>query len=338
MSVPSAGPLARAVQALSIIVVAGAALLAAGCGSSGGASAKSDHYPSKTITFLVWTSPGGKADTSARTLAPLLEKQLGGHIVVKNETGGGGVAAVEDLVNAPPDGYTIMEASPTLITLPSEPGVHFKVSSDIQPLAVGSEVPYLIVVPANSPFKSLKDMLAFAKANPGKLKVGGPFAIGNHRLHWVRFEQAAGIKATWVPFDGSAESDAAVAGGKIPVATSTDPKNIKQLVDAGKVRALGVSATSRLKDLPDVPTYKELGIDFTRTSWDAVVTRQGVPQPIVDKLASAIQAAFNTDVWKKYREQQDAAADPDGPAALQKQFTAEEQEADRIIRSIGSGG
>ena len=211
-------------QARIVTGLCAGALLFAGASV---AFAQSDSFPTKNLTVLVWSSAGGKADLVTRAMTPLLAKILGQDVVVKNVVGGGGTAAVNQLVAQPADGYTMLTVSPTLPALYSEPGVTFT-PDDIQPVCVTSTVPFTIMVPANSPFHTLKDLITYAKANPGKLNVGGPFAIGSHRVQWVQFQEAAGIQATWIPFDGSKEADLAVAGGNVDAGTSTKSRQCEK--------------------------------------------------------------------------------------------------------------
>lgn len=299
---------------------------------SGVVFAQAGNFPDKPITILVWSSPGGKADTITRDIAPLLGKELGTNVVVKNVVGGGGTLAVDNLVSQPANGYTLLTASPTIAALYSEPGVHFT-ESEVQPVCVTSTVPFALMVPANSPFKNLKQFISYAKAHPGKLHVGGPFAVGSHRVQWVEFQRAAGIQATWIPFDGSKEADLAVAGGHVDAGTSTNPQDVKSLVQAGKVRVLAVSSAQPIAGI-DAPTYEQDGINFTHLLWTALVTRSGLPQAVLQKLTNACFAAMRTPTWKTVENRMDTQVSFMQPSAIEKTIQDEAQTAAAIRKSL----
>lgn len=316
---------------LVVSIVAVLTLAVSGCVRQPAAPA----FPAKPLTSVVWSGAGGVADTTARTLAPLLEKELGQPVVVENKAGGGGAAGVNYMLAQPGDGYTFMTVTPTLASMFSESGITFK-PDDFQPIVLINLQPYIMIVPASSPLKTFDEFLGFARANPGKLKIAGPFATGGHRVHWEKLAEAANISATWVPFDGSGEADLAVLGGQVDAGSTNNLANVSRQVQAGKLRVLVVTTEKRLEDLADVPTAKERGINFSFFNWSASVTKKGVPQAALDKLVDAHKKAMQTQEWKAYLKNQGmldgSAMSPDEIRAL---IDREKRDAEELKKKLG---
>jgi putative tricarboxylic transport membrane protein len=263
--------------------------------------AAAQDYPLKPITILCWSEPGSPVDIYARIMARLMGRELGQNMVVENRTGADGLIAVNQLLRQPADGYTIMANTTSLATLASEASATFK-PDDLQLIARSQLDPYGLVVPASIPFRSIDELVKYARANPNKITVGGVFQMSAHRVAWEVFAETAKIKATWIPYKGGGPALTAVAGGHVDVA-ATNPGNVKPFVTAGKVRVLAISADRRLADFPDVPTYKERGWDVVRYQWRGMMTRAGVPKPALERLIAAMQKAQQTADWKSYLEQ-----------------------------------
>ncbi len=293
-------------------------------------------YPTKPVTLIAWSAAGSKIDTVCRLIAKIGSPELGQTIVVENKEGGGGVMGVNELLSRPADGYTIAMVAPTLSTMFLEPGITFK-PDDFTPIMFNEFDPFLIVVPASGPLKTFKDLIDFAKANPNKLKIGGAFATGNHRNHWESLAEAAGITGTWVPFDGSGQAHTAIAGAQLDAISSTDPAQAKQLMSQGKVRILAVSTEQRVAGLPDVPTYKEMGVNYTRTMWNGLVVKKGVPDQIVEKITQSLTKALQgSQEWKDYLKRQDALDGVGRPAKeLMDAILKEMEDSARIKKKLG---
>ncbi len=268
-----------------------AALLAA-------SGARADDYPSKPITILCWSKPGSPVDVYARVVSQLLSKQIGQPVVVETKTGGGGVVAANTMLSRPADGYMVLAVTDSLTTVFGEPGVTFK-PTDFQMIARGEIDPFAIIVKGDSPFKSLKDLIGYAKAHPGDLTVSGPFALSAHRVHWEGLAQKAGVTSTWIPYAGGSAAVLAVAGGDAKAGVS-NPGNLKAQVAAGKIRIIGVATEQRLADFPNVPTYKEQGYDYITYHWRGIAAKAGTPRPIVDKLAQALHAVQQDPAYQDY--------------------------------------
>ena len=164
-------------------------------------AASAQQYPARPVTLLCWSAAGSPVDLYARIMAKLLTAELGQNVVVENRPGGSGIIMVNTLLRAPADGYTIAANTITLATLFGEPNAGFK-PDDLQMIARSQIDPYGLIVHASTPFKTIDDLVAFARRKPDYINVSGPFTISGHRVAWELFAEAARIKATWVPYPG----------------------------------------------------------------------------------------------------------------------------------------
>lgn len=296
-------------------------------------SGQAQQYPARPVTLLCWSAPGSPVDLYARVMAKLLTTELGQTVVVENRTGGSGIIMVNTLLKAPADGYTIAANTITLAALFSEPTASFK-PDDLQMIARSQVDPYGLIVHTSTPFRNIDELIAFARKRPGFINIGGPFAMSGHRVAWEVFAEAAKIKTTWVPYQGGGPALTAVAGGHVDAA-ATNPGNVKPLMQAGKVRVLAVSSDKRLEDFPDVPTYKERGWNVVRYQWRGVMARAGLPKPIMDRLAAAIQKAQQTAEWKNYLRQVTQLDGFQGPDAFRVQLLQDMQEMEAVKKKLG---
>jgi putative tricarboxylic transport membrane protein len=295
--------------------------------------AQAQQYPTRPITILCWSAAGSPVDLYARVMAKLLSSELGQNVVVENRTGGSGIIMVNTLLRAPADGYTIAANTITLATLFSEPSAGFK-PEDLQMVSRSQVDPYGLIVHTSTPFKTIDDLVAFARKKPEYINISGPFAMSGHRVAWEVFSEAAKIKATWVPYPGGGPALNAVAGGHVDAA-ATNPGNVKPLMAAGKVRVLAVSSDKRLDDFADVPTYKERGWDVVRYQWRGIMAKAGTPKPVVDRLAAAIQKAQQTPEWKTYLKQVTQLDGFQGPDAFRAQLLQDMKEMETVKKKLG---
>ncbi len=308
-------------------IVVGIAALAAAAGAA------AQVYPVRPVTILCWSAAGSPVDIYARTMARLLTVELGQNVIVENRTGGSGIIMVTNLVRGNADGYTIAANTLTLATLFSEKTAQFK-SDDLQMIARSQIDPYGLIVHTSTPFKTIDQLVAFARKKPEFINVGGPFAMSSHRVAWEVFSEAAKIKTTWVPYPGGGPALTAVAGGHVDAA-ATNPGNVKPMIDAGKVRVLAVSSEKRLADFPDVPTYKERGWNVVRYQWRGMMAKAGTPKPVVDRLATAMQKAQQTQEWKTYLQRVSQLDGFQGPDAFRAQLTQDTRETEVVKKKLG---
>ena len=303
------------------------------CVLAAAGTVSAQQYPARPITVLCWSAAGSPVDLYARVLAKLLATELAQNVIVENRTGGSGIVMVNQLLRAPADGYTIAANTITLAALFSEPNVTFK-PDDLQLVARSQVDPYGLIVHASTPFRTLDAFIAYARKKPGYLNVAGPFAMSGHRVAWEVFADMAKIKTTWVAYQGGGPALTAIAGGHVDAA-ATNPGNVKPMIDAGKVRVIGVSSDKRLEDFPDVPTYKERGYDLVRYQWRGIMARAGTPKPVIDRLTAAIQKAQQTNEWKAYLKQVTQLDGFQGPEDFRKQLLDDMREMDLVKKKLG---
>ena len=250
------------------------------------------EYPERPISMIVAAAPGGGTDVMARTLVPFFEKYLGGaSITVINKPGAGTEIGATALAKAKPDGYTIgMTNTPHMIAIPIERKAAFHMLESFEPMANLVTDPAAFNVRAESPFKTLDDLVAYARENPRAVTVGTSGIGGDDHLAMLMFEKVAGIELTHVPFPSGAPNRAAMLGGHIAVGAFNISEAI-EFVKEGKVRCLGTMAEKRWEMAPDIPTFKEQGYDVVMDAGRGMAAPKGIPQERLDKLLSALSKA-----------------------------------------------
>jgi tripartite-type tricarboxylate transporter receptor subunit TctC len=292
------------------------ALAALATGFLGSATAQS-AYPSKTVTMVVPTAAGGTTDLSARMLAQALGPVLGQTVVVDNKGGGNGNIAASIVKRAEADGYTLlMQYSGYHVISPHITKQKQWDQGDFQPVANVISAPQIIVVRADLPVKTLPELIAYAKANPGKLNYA---SSGNGSLQHVTgamLEQQGGIKMVHVPYKGTGPALQDLLGGQVDLTFGTAPPFMPHIA-SGKLRVLAVTGKQRLPSLPDVPTTAEAGYPkVDATSWFAVFAPAGVPKAVVDKLTADIRTVVQSPTFQQKAQEQGATADYQTPAQL----------------------
>ena len=270
------------------------------------AVAVSQDYPTKAVTLVCGMDPGGVVDVATRVLVDGTKKILGQDILVENKPGASHMVAASYVVNSKPDGYTLFTATDApFVRAPHMMKLTFDPITEMTPIIFYGIFTHFVVVPADSPFKTLKDMLLFAKQNPGKLTFGN---AGFGQVPHLAMESMAletGMKITHVPFAGENKEIAALLGGHLMAAGIAIESSISQ-VQAGKLRALGIlQGDARLKAFPDIPTLKEAAKEFgmkSSVSYPGLLLAgpKGLPEPIVKKLADVFDAGRKTPVFQKY--------------------------------------
>ena len=283
-------------------------MLASLAAAFAGAAAAQAAYPSKTVTMVVPTAAGGTTDLSARMLAQALGSVLGQSVVVDNKGGGNGNIAASIVKRAEADGHTLfMQYSGYHVISPHITKQKQWEQADFQPVANVISAPQIIVVRADLPAKTLPELIAYAKANPGKLNYA---SSGNGSL------QQGGIKMVHVPYKGTGPALQDLLGGQVDLTFGTAPPFMPHIA-SGKLRVLAVTGKERLASLPDVPTTAEAGYPkVDATSWFAVFAPAGVPKPVVDKLTADIRTVVQSAAFKQKAQEQGATADYQTPTQL----------------------
>jgi len=268
-------------------------------------STHSQSFPAgKPITIIVPYAAGGTTDTGARLLAPRLEEELSTKVIVTNKPGAASQLALTGLVSSAPDGYTLSYAVlPTVITHYADPGRDAPYArKDFQPVALHHLTPAVLAVQVSSPYKTLKDFVEAARANPGKLTVSDSGLMANPHMSVLMLEKAAGVRLGSVHFDGGAPSVTALLGGHV-TALAGGTSDAVAHVKSGKFRVLGVAAEQESEFLPGVPTMKSQGYDVVTVSATGILAPAGTPQAVVDILAAAIRKVVaNEEHQKKLRD------------------------------------
>jgi tripartite-type tricarboxylate transporter receptor subunit TctC len=276
---------------------------------AGGAAAQG-AYPNKPITLIVPTAPGGTTDIAARMLAEPLGKALGQTVIVDNRGGAsGGIAAVA-VKRAEPDGYTLlMQYSGYHVITPNvnKQPAQWE-AKDLQAVANVLNAPQVIVVREGLPVKTLAELVAYAKANPGKLSYASSGSGSLQHVTGAMLEQQAGITMTHVPYKGTGPALQDLLGAQVDLTFGTPPPYMP-FIQSGKLRALAVTGNTRVASLPSVPTVAEAGLPkLDATSWFGVFAPAKTPKPIVDKLAAEIAKLMATPAFQQKAAELGAAA------------------------------
>lgn len=271
--------------------------------ASGAALAQA--WPAKPVTLLVPFPPGGSTDAIARTLGAKLQEQLGGSFVVDNRGGAGGTIGTAAVKRSAPDGYSILVTSlgPLVIGPHLLKNVGYDPTKDLDYISVAVQAPNVLVVPAASPHKSMADVLAYEKANPGKMSFASSGNGSSDHITAELFWQQTGTSGLHIPYKGGGPVMTDLLGNQVDASFMNINTALPQ-VKAGKLRALSITSAKRSPVLPDVPTMDELGIKGLQVySWQAVAAPKGLPADIKQKLHAGIVTALNApDVKPKLLE------------------------------------
>jgi tripartite-type tricarboxylate transporter receptor subunit TctC len=260
-----------------------------------GAVAQVADFPNKAITLVVPLAPGGSNDILARLVGQKLERKFGKPVIIENRPGAGGITAALGVVRGASDGYTLITASSTMMSLNITIRKHipYDPRKDLTPIALLARVPFALVVNPALPVKSVDDLVKLAKEKPGQLSFATPGPGTFHHLNAEIFKSTFGLSLVHVPYKGTAPGLQDVAAGHVSFMFADVPP-ARALIESGKVRALGVTTAQRIKAVPDVPPLAEVGIpNYNAASWHTITTTGGVPKDIVDKLAAEIRAVMS---------------------------------------------
>ena len=272
----------------SVRALAAATALAASFFLAPGAFAQ-DAYPNKPIRLIVPFAPGGSSDVLARIMAEELRVELGQSVVVENKPGAGGNIGGDLVAKAAPDGYTLLlaAAGPTVINPSLYTKMSFNPAVDLAPVTLLVRDHNLMAVNPSVPANTVKEFIAYAKANPNKLSFGSPGNGSPAHRGGELFNQMAGVSMTHVPYKGSGPAMNDLIAGQITVMIDNMPALLPQ-VQAGRLRALAVASDSRASGAPDIPTVSESGLPgFTFTAWKGLMVPAATPKSIIAKLHAA---------------------------------------------------
>lgn len=301
-------------------------------GSSQAADAQPAWKPSKPIVFIVPFPPAGINDVLARTVAQRLSNALGQPVVVENRPGASGNIGAEALVRAAPDGHTIgILNSIHAVNAAFYRKLPYDVTSDLVPVAPLGESPLVLATNPHTPYKSVPELIAYAKANPGKINYGGP---ASYPLEMIK--TMAGVDITNIPYKGSGPTINDMIAGHIDLATGPLLEYMPH-VNSGKLKLLAVGSANRLKTLPNVPTVAESIPGYDITVWYGVFAPKGTPTPVVERLRTEIRTIMSDAAIRAKMNglSVDTAFSEAGVAGLTSRLTRETQRAHQIVAKTG---
>ena len=301
------------------------------------ASAAAQSYPSKPLKIVVGYPPGGSGDFLTRLAADELQKELGQPVVVENKPGAGSNIANEFVARAPNDGYTILNAGHMEINRATYKKLSYDPDKDFAPVTLVATGPTLVCVNNNLPVHDLKELIAYAKANPGKLfHASAGYGSAPH-LASVLFESVAGIKFTHVQFKGGGPATQSLLAGDTQVNFATAP-TVMGFIRAGRIRALAVSSRDGSPSIPGIPGAEKAGLPgYDFTFWFGLFVPAGTPQPAIQKLhAAMLKGLAKPDVRDKIALQGMDATPSASPAAFQAQIDKETPYWAKLIADSGA--
>lgn len=290
-------------------------------------------YPSKPIRLVVPYPPAGATDVIGRMVAQKLSTELGQQVIVENKGGAGGSIGAAFVANSPPDGYTLLLGALTSHSINSalQPNLPFDLGKDFAPIGIVGQVPLVFVVHPDLPVKSLKELMAYAKANPGLSMASSGNGSPQH-MALELFKATAKVDMLHVPYKGSGPAMADLLGGQVKTMIETTPSALPQ-IKAGKLRALAVTTNKRFEYLPDVPTTAEAGLpDFVVTSMFGLLAPSKTAPAIVAKLAQALEKIINTPEVKEQLLAQGVMAEYIKPDESRRRIQAEVDKWTRVAR------
>ncbi len=263
-----------------------------------------ETYPSKPIRMILPMNPGGVTDILGRTMGQKLAERLGQPFVSENRPGAGGNIGLEIASKARPDGYTVVLSPPAIVVSPSlYKKLNYDPVKDLEPISLVAEIPNVLVVRPSLPVNSLKEFVAFARRNPGKLNFGsGGLGTTNHLVGEI-LNNIEKIKIVHVPYKGVNQAMVAMMGGEVDMVAIGAPSSLPH-IQSGKVKALAVLNKERLPSLPNVPTAKEAGIEnFEVSAWYGLLAPAGTPRDIINRLnAEWVRIAATTDARESIKK------------------------------------
>ena len=299
-------------------------------------SAVAQAYPNRPVRMIVGTAAGGSTDMIGRLVGQWLTERLGQQFVIENRPGGGTNIATEAAAKATPDGYTLLvAATSSAINATLYEKLSFNFIRDIAPVASLIRVPNIIVVNLAMPAKTLPDLIAHAKANPGKINAASPGSGTGPHMSGELFKMMAGISMAHIPYRGTAPANTDLLGGHVQLLFTSMPSAIG-LIKAEKLRALAVTTATRSPKLPDVPTVGETVAGYEASTWWGIAAPKGTPSAIIDKLNREINAAFADAKMQARLSDLDGTLIPGSPAQFAKLIADETAKWAKVVKFSGA--
>lgn len=268
---------------------------------AGAAGAAAQDYPVRPVTIVVPYTPGGSTEIMSRLVGQKLEEKLGKPVLIEMKPGAGTVIGASAVAKSVPDGYTLLMATPTpmAINVAIYKNLPYDPRTDLVPLAMVAQAPFILLVNPSLPVSSVQELIGFAKANPAQLSYGSGGVGAPHHLYAELLKSMTGIQMTHVPYKGSLPALNDVVAGHIQLMFCDIPP-AAGMIQAGKVRAIGVSTKARLAAFPQVPTVDESGVPgFDVAGWFMLTAPAETPRPIIDKLHATLKSILAAPEMKE---------------------------------------
>jgi tripartite-type tricarboxylate transporter receptor subunit TctC len=293
-------------------------------------------YPAKPVRILIGFSPGGGADVVARSLSPRLAEALGQQIVVENRAGANGIIAAELAAKAPPDGYTLLMAPGNYAFAPAmDSKLSVDMTTAFAPVSLLAETPLLVVVHPSLPVKNLRELIALAKAHPGKLSYASGGIGGSGHLAVELFRTMTQVQAVHIPYKGNGAAIADLIGGQVPFCFCTLP-SVFPHVKSGRLRPLAVTTARRSPAAADIPTVAEAGVPgYEVSQWYGLLAPAGTPTPIIERLNSEVGKALKHPEVRSRLQSEGAEAVGSSPQEFGAFFKAEITKWTRTVQRAG---
>ena len=303
--------------------------------AGGGAASAQSAFPTKPVHIYVPYAAGGGVDILTRTLGDVVSRQWGQTVVVENRPGAGGVVASQALVQSPPDGYALIMVASGHATNPFlYPKIPYDTFKDFTPISLLASSPNILLVRADSPFKSVADVIAQARAKPGSLSVSHSGTGTSTHLAVELFKSLAKVDINAIPYKGGAPAINDLLGGQIQLSFNNGPELVGQL-QAGTVRALAVTSGKRAPFLPDVPSIGETVPGYDTEVWWGLLGPGGMPRDVVEKLSHDFVAALNSDAVRERLTKLGAEPIGSTPQAFDKKIHDDYEKWGPIIQAAG---
>jgi tripartite-type tricarboxylate transporter receptor subunit TctC len=309
--------------------------LAAGAAAVPAASriARAQTYPARPVRIIVGFPPGGAADTTARLVGQWLSERLGQPIIIENRAGAAGNIGTEAAVKAPADGYTLLlVVTNNTVNATLYDKLNFNFIRDIAPVASVARVPSVLDVNPAVPVRTVPELIAYAKANPGKLNMGSSGIGGAQHVSGELFKMMTGVNLVHVPYRGGALAVADLLAGQVQVVFDVLPESIGH-IRAGKLRPLAVTSATRSEALPDVPTMSDFVPGFETSTWFGIGVPRNTPAAIIDRLNNEINAALADPKLKARFSDLGATVLSGTPADFGKLIAEETERWGKVVRA-----
>ena len=317
------------------LAAASAAVLAAQP-FTGVADAQAQAYPNKPVRWVVPYPPGGTTDILARIMAQRISEKIGQQVIVENKPGAGNNIGVESVVRAAPDGYTVLLVNPAnAINATLYNNLPFDFLRDITPIAGITRVPNVMEVTTSLPAKSVQEFIAYAKANPGKVVLASSGSGTSVHLSGELFKSMAGVNLLHVPYKGAGPALIDLIAGQTHVMFDNMPSSIEH-IRGGKLRALGVTTTTRSNQLPDVPAISEVVPGYEASAWFGMGAPKGTPPDVIAKLNKAMNDSLAEPATKAKLAELGGNTIPGTPAEFGAMHAMETEKWAKVVKSSGA--